>query len=51
DAIGNKGARVTAITQYKVIIAVPGEEKAVERSLVPPLEGFGESEEGASDVP
>lgn len=51
DAIGNKGARVTAITQYKVIIAVPGEEKAVERSLVPPLEGFGESDEEASDVP
>lgn len=51
DAIGNKGARVTAITQYKVIINVPGEEKDIEKSLVPPLKGFGESDEEESDVP
>ncbi len=51
DAIGNKGARVAAITQYKVIIDVPGEEKSIERSLVPPLKGFGEADEEASDVP
>ena len=51
DAIGNKGARVTAITQYKVIINVPGEEKDVEKSLVPPLKGFGESGDEESDVP
>ncbi len=50
DAIGNRGGRVVAITQYKVIIDVPGEDKTVERSLVPPLKGFGESDED-SDVP
>ncbi len=50
DALGNRGARVAAITQYKVIIDVPGEEKTIERSLVPPLKGFGESDE-ESDVP
>lgn len=50
DALGNRGGRVAAITQYKVIIDVPGEEKTIEKSLVPPLKGFGESEED-SDVP
>lgn len=50
DAIGNRGARVAAITQYKVIIDVPGEEKTIEKSLVPPLKGFGEGDEDG-DVP
>jgi hypothetical protein len=50
DALGNRGARVAAITQYKVIIDVPGEEKTIERSLVPPLKGFGESDEESDDA-
>lgn len=51
DALGNDGARVTAITQYKVILSVPGKEKPVTLSLAPPISVGDPGAEDMGDVP
>jgi len=51
DALGNDGARVTAITQYKVILSVPGKEKPVTLSLAPPISVGDPGAEDVGDVP
>ncbi len=51
DALGNDGARVTAITQYKVILSVPGKEKPVTLSLAPPISVGEPGDEDVGDVP
>lgn len=47
DALGNEGGRVTAITQYEVVVLVPGREQPVKLSIAPPL-SLGD--EGSSDA-
>jgi hypothetical protein len=37
DALGNEGGRITAITQYEVVVLVPGRDKPVKLSILPPL--------------
>jgi hypothetical protein len=51
DALGNDGARVTAITQYKVIVSVPGKEKPLTLSLAPPISVGDPGAEELGDVP
>ncbi|MBM4345381.1 MAG: hypothetical protein FJ100_18575 [Deltaproteobacteria bacterium] len=37
DGLGNEGGRVTAITQYKLIVNQPGKDKPVVLSIAPPI--------------
>lgn len=51
DALGNEGGRVVAITQYKVILSLPGKEKPVTLSIAPPISVLDPLEQEDSDVP
>lgn len=51
DALGNEGGRVTAITQYKLIVSMPGKEKPVALSIAPPISVLDEQNPDDSDVP
>lgn len=51
DGLGNEGGRVTAITQYKVIISMPGKEKPVVLSIAPPISVLDDQEGAEGDVP
>ncbi len=51
DGIGNEGGRITAITQYKVIVTVPGKEKAVVLSIAPPISVLDDQDNAEGDVP
>lgn len=37
DGIGSEGGRVLAVTQYKVVVGIPGREKPVVLSIAPPI--------------
>ncbi len=50
DGLGNEGGRVTAITQYKLIVNQPGKEKPVVLSIAPPISVDDESGEASETL-
>jgi len=48
DALGKEGGRVEAILEFKMLVSVPGQAKAVEVSIAPPMSEL-DSEAGRED--